>query len=244
MRRPKLRDTIKNPRYEGIFIELFNINQFEWLTRKFANTINYEYYILHSGDKLVSKILLTDEFSSRLVTEEYPDSFVITRDDKHYIITDSLIDKMKSAAQVIFNKFGDKWNRIYALLVEEQYNPIHNYNMKEIISSEKLTSNTRKQKTKVTTSLGTSSYTYGYNSATETPTDKVASNNTISGNLDDNIITDNGGDESTITTEKSGNIGVTTTQKMVVDELDIRLKNIFNDIIFKDVDSILCLSVY
>lgn len=237
--RKRLIETITNPYHDGIFKELFNLEQFEWLTEDNVNEINIEYYYHHSGDKYISKMYERTELINLRVLAG--NKFVLVN---NFYVSVNPENSLVNLAKIIYNKFHDKWNRIWNLLVEEHYNPIHNYNMTELETRALANSNTRKQKTNITTSSGNSEYTYGYNETNETPTGKTSSSITSTGDLDDNQIQDSGTDTGTIAHTKSGNIGVTTTQKMLVDEMNVRDRFNFFNIIYKDVDSILCLSVY
>ena len=130
---------------------------------------------------------------------------------------------LEKVASIIVNKFGDKWNRLYDAFITSVYNPIENYSMTEI---EKTNS-----KVKVTSS-GTAG-TYGFNSDTSVPTGESSTETTSEGNADDN--------NRELT--RSGNIGVTTTQRMLQSELELRKWN-FTDMLYQDVDSICTLSIY
>lgn len=52
-----------------------------------------------------------------------------------------------------------------------------------------------------------------------------------------------GTEDTTKTLTRSGNIGVTTSQQMIESEIALRKHNYY-DIIFKDIDNLLCLSIY
>lgn len=53
---------------------------------------------------------------------------------------------------------------------------------------------------------------------------------------------DTHGTEHTLT--RSGNIGVTTSQQMIQSERDLWMWNFFNNVVFKDLDTFLCLHIY
>ena len=49
----------------------------------------------------------------------------------------------------------------------------------------------------------------------------------------------------TVTTNKGGNLGVTTTQQMLISELDFRASyNFFNNLVYKNVDEVLTSKIY
>lgn len=103
-------------------------------------------------------------------------------------------------------------------------------------SSQKTTTNNLDDDTNSTTTLtnNLSDNTTTSNTQTNNLTDTVESANTQTTSQEHN---------STRTLEKGGNLGITTTQQMIEAELELRQKNFF-DIVFKDIDSIMCLKVY
>ena len=90
----------------------------------------------------------------------------------------------------------------------------------------------------VKSNLVTDNDVYGFNSSTPVPSSKT----TNSGAKLDNEETES--ETGTRDLERSGNIGVTTSQQMLQSELDLRDGYNFYDGIMSDVDSILCLLVY
>lgn len=180
----------------GIFHALKGIatgESFEWLDND--EYLDITYYVSHSGEKYASRFYLT-----------------MLEHDK----------TISDIANIIFNKFSDKWKRIYDAIMME-YNPINNYDM---VENEKVNS-------KITSTVGTDNKTYGFGSTTAAPTDEGASTSTIEGLKDDNFR------ELT----RSGNIGVTTSAQLLAGELEVR-KNIFIDIVMNDIDTIMCLKLY
>lgn len=89
---------------------------------------------------------------------------------------------------------------------------------------------------------------HGTNDTTETETRNLTDNNTETidttesetRNLSDNRSHSN---NSRRTLERSGNIGVTTTQQMITSELELWQWNFFKSV-FADIDSICCLDIY
>ena len=118
---------------------------------------------------------------------------------------------------LIMNK--DNWLKIQESLLAD-YNPIDNYSMEEhesMNSKIKSTSNSKK---------------YGFNTGDEPVGDYDVDNET-SGNKEDNYRD----------LTRSGNIGVTTPQKLISSELELRRNKLFN-IIMNDIDKMLCLLCY
>lgn len=181
---------------------------FQHLFRRYAETylqnaidLDNEYYLLRSYQKTISPLF-----------------------EKLYKFNEeSILGTYAQLTSIIYNKFGDKWARLYSALVETEYNPIENYNSVEVENvASKITS-----KTKATNDV------YGFNSTDAVPSTENGTETETGGNADEN--------ERQLT--RSGNIGVTTTQQMLESEIELRKKN-FYDILFKDVDTLLTIEVY
>lgn len=170
------------------------------------------------------------------------------------------------AAETV-NTFREAWDNIYAALTAD-YNPINNYSMTE--SGEDTRTNTGTQSTSGTRS-GTETETpnltntttgennssgglYGFNSAESVPSDTThgtnTNTNTQSGTVNTNTSdtttstrTDDLTEKNIHTFERSGNIGVTTSQQMIESELELRKKQ-FYSIVYSNIVNHLCLSVY
>ena len=182
----------------GIFHALKSIasgDSFEWLDN--GEYLDIDYYVSHSGEKYASKFYLTMLEHNKDIT---------------YI------------ANIIYNRFSEKWKRIYDAMMKE-YNPIENYSM---VEDENINTN-------ITNTSNGSSNVFGFNTESE---DGVSHNknevsNTTTGNFNDNHRQ----------LKRAGNIGVTTSQQMLESELEIR-KNIFIETVMNDIDSIMCLKIY
>lgn len=124
--------------------------------------------------------------------------------------------------EIIYNKFYSNWERLYKSLFAN-YNPIHNYSMEE---DEKVNS-------KTTITNDNSNDVYGFNSSQSSPTDKSHSSTTTEGSDDDNKRN----------LVRKGNVGVTSTQRMITEELKLRETKYF-ELIYKDIDSLLTLKIY
>lgn len=132
-------------------------------------------------------------------------------------------EAIQKLADIIYTKFNKNWDRLYESYTLD-YNPIHNYNMDDEI----------KNASKITSNSSNNASTYGFNDDTgPQPVNDNSYSTTTEGLLDDNKTVQH----------KEGNIGVTTSQKMLSDELKLRKWNFFEYII-KDIDSILCLRIY
>ena len=183
-----------------------------------------------------------------------PEGF--TADDKNILINNLLMetaeleviypdpDFMKSAIEAWSGKEVINWDRLYKLMLME-YNPIENYNRVEDSDNQNRGSTTHSGKD------------IAQGSASDTITNHITSfdsndlqthdrSQDISGTTDEvrhgHVITDTTGYH--LHSQISGNIGVTTSQQMAEQELDITPKlNIF-DIIIKSFISRFCLLVY
>ena len=84
----------------------------------------------------------------------------------------------------------------------------------------------------------------GTDDTTETKTNNLTTDKDITDTETRQLVTANDSTHTTERTlEKAGNIGVTTTQKMVMDELEAWQWTFFQSV-FEDIDSICCLDIY
>lgn len=134
-------------------------------------------------------------------------------------------------ASSIINKFRESWNKIYDAMTTE-YAPLENYDM-----TQKETPNVTHAKT-VKQDLTTENDGYGFNSGDAVHVSKSKISGASLNNEETNTET------GTRDLTRHGNIGVTTSQQMLLSEIDLRSKYHFIEQIFNDVDSILCLLVY
>lgn len=212
----------------GIFTKISNIEgqPFTWLTNDVALELDNDYYLSHSGDKVISP------FVRRLET---------LKDDG------KILDVLLKVANYIIQKYRDKWNKVYDAFIESNYNPIENYSMVQVETPDiKKTSNAKTNTDVKTTTHGDSSTdTYGFNSANSVPTGKAEADTdvTVTGNKDNNYTDVEETETGTRRLTRSGNIGVTTSQQMLQSEIELRKFN-FVDMIMNDVDMIMCLHVY
>lgn len=158
-------------------------------------------------------------------------------------------------ASVLYNMFYQKWMRLYET-TQLIYNPIENYSMTETIevktehtenvdATRKYDGNTENENS---TNSNVTHDTFGFNSSSGRPSDKSTDAKTGTGNVtesstgSDKTDTDFNGTETT-THERSGNIGVTTTQQMLIEERKV-LSYRYLDEIFNDIDTLLTISTY
>lgn len=114
--------------------------------------------------------------------------------------------------------YGDKWTKLYISLVTAQYDALSNYDIEEEETPDIEVSNTTRDNV------------YGFDDTSE---DGVESN------LKAYISNTTGSNTKT----KVGRDGRVTAQKLLEQELNIR-KNLFYEILFSDIDSMLALKIY
>ena len=195
---------------------------YDWYT----STLDFEYLYSHSGDKFISPLVQK-----------------LLEDDN--TITTLNLEKL---VNVIKNKYIDKWNRLFDVLSED-YNALENYNMYE-----KETPNITKDKhtetnVEITVSGGGSSQSnvFGFNTTSEdgVPNAIASADNssTTSGETKDNYSDVTDTETGTRELERNGNIGVTSSQQLLEQELEVRKHNIY-ELMYEDVDSLLTLDIY
>lgn len=198
------------------------------LVNAFINSDNYidineDYFIGYSADKYISPLT-----------------------NKLYENNDDLEVLSRKIAKIIYRRFAVKWKKIYDALMT-QYNPLENYSMLEERTPELTTEETENVNSEVTTNRETnaSSKYKGFNASdpvTITTTDGSEDVTTSGASADNEThrVIENTGKE---TLTRSGNIGVTTSQQMLESEFKVRQYD-FYKMIYNDIDSILCLSIY
>ena len=185
--------------------------------------LDYDYLLGYSADKYLSPLAV-----------------------KLYKQSENPDDVSDNIAPIIYTRFAEKWKKIYDALMTE-YNPLENYSMEEIRTPDLAFDETENQKTGMNTKRETSaSNSYkGFNA-----NDPVLMNKTdgeenvdVTGAKLDNEVTKSTTHTGTETLTRSGNIGVTTSQQMLESEFKVRQYD-FYKMIYNDIDSILCLSIY
>ena len=207
--------------------------------------LDYEYHGNRSGNKYVSPLV------------------------RNLLNADGELTSTERArlAMIIFNKFKEKWDKLYATL-ELEYNPIENYRMteeEEITDDKNITDSYVRDRDVSGTNTGSitnalsdtetiNNQVYGFDNGEPTNKDKsvdsTSSINTQTNNLanseSEDINDSNAHNEDNIQNRsltRSGNIGVTTSQQMIESERNLWKWN-FYDTVFKDIDSVLTLKIY
>lgn len=206
------------------------------------NYLDVDYLIGYSADK----------FLSPLAVKLY-EFYLKDIDD----ITNAIVP-------IIINRFGSKWKKLWDAL-NTQYKPLDNYSMLEErtpdITKETTFDTTDERTPDLTkTTNGTGNTTtdgetdiFGFNSTSGNPSSSMTGNQTDT--ITDRTETETGTDTATKTgtitdtesgketIERSGNIGVTSSQQMLEQEWQVRQHD-FYEMIYRDIDSILCLKTY
>lgn len=141
--------------------------------------------------------------------------------------------------QLAYTEFTRNWIDVFKVLAIE-YKPLENYNMIESnheylqLDNIKHTNNNESTTTDKTTTFDDSTFrnnTQTTDNSTNTQTTEYMNNLTDDNNINSNQIT-------TVKNMKSGNLGVTTSQKMLQAEIDIRIKNYVKRMVKEFVDEI------
>ena len=186
-------------------------------------TLNQDYYLSHSNDKYVSPFV-----------------------EKLYDDGKSATEITSFVASIVYNRFGVKWKKIYDALMTE-YNPLENYSMEEERTPDLSFEETQNEKSDIKTERETSatnSYK-GFNASDPVVVNKTDGEENVetSGAKLDNEVSKTTTHTGSETLTRSGNIGVTTSQQMLESEFKVRQYD-FYKMIYNDIDSVLCLSVY
>lgn len=119
MKENRLTDTVDWLSGNGIFTVMASNNSLPWADNTTPIDLDYDYYGNHSGNKITS--CLVDKLS-----------------DKNGELS---TENMERLARIIFSKYHENWERAwYALSLE--YNPIHNYDGDETVTTERTYENT------------------------------------------------------------------------------------------------------
>lgn len=138
-------------------------------------------------------------------------------------------------------------------VVQAEYNPIENYNMIEHIHDytdteggvNKVTNTHSGGYTDETKDHTTENAIYGFDSTTSPkPSDKTTEGGTVERTYDDDKTETETEFDKHTDTDRSGNIGTTTSQMMLQSQIDLWQWNFYNNYLFPVVDSVLTLLIY
>lgn len=230
--------------------------------------LDIDYFYGHSAEKYFSPLMiklleiacdLNGYTIDDLINHNVPDvdlSAIVEDLQKH--------DSICHLCEIIYQRFAFKWKKIWDAL-KTQYKPLDNYSMLEErtpdITKETTYDTTDERTPDLTkTTNGTGNTTtdgetniFGFNSTSGNPSSSMSGNQTDT--ITDRTETETGTDTATKTgtitdtesgketIERSGNIGVTSSQQMLEQEWQVRQHD-FYEMIYRDIDSILCLETY
>lgn len=216
----------------GIFDALEFIGaELPWKDSTESIILDIEYFGNRSGGKFVAPVIMN----------LLGDSLELTESDRVLL------------ARIIWSKFGEPWKHLWETNVVA-YNPIHNYNMTDRRELAKGESETKVgQGSSVDTTehgrgIESKDYIAGINNTDDGG--KLSDRNEYQESGETEVSgTSNRKDDSVRasneveTTVRSGNIGVTTTQKMIAEDRELWIWNFF-DQVYRDIDSVLALPFY
>lgn len=206
----------------------------------FTDSMDADYLTTHSGTKSVSNAVLAYLAKYGEDVEGAP---------VRVLSSVGII----ALAKLIWQRYGDAWEHIYNALIAE-YEPLENYKMHEETSPD-LTDTygvsddyEKRRHTETNADVDTETSVYGFNSSSPVPSGKTNTNGTALNNNAEDVETQKGTrtEKKTgkTTVDRSGNIGVTTSQQMLESEIQIRIKNHMDDIIYNDCDQVLTTAGY
>jgi hypothetical protein len=164
----------------------------------------------------------------------------------------------KTFVAVIFTIYKDKWLKLFNNIFLQEYNPIWNVDGTETETREfthgKITTETKALTTEtdgennVVNNI-TQNQRNGFNSSTPVDTEKSTNNGSSNGNTTTaetgtDTFVNSGKDIESFTKTRGGNIGVTSTQNMLEQELELRRKFNYFEIVKTDIINELSLNIY
>ena len=219
-------------RFNNINFNPFNM--LNWLQNEDKNSLWINYLYNHSGNKEESCLL-----------------------SNYVFVNDNSLDILNN---IVKNIYLDKWNKLYNVLNSE-YNPIENYNRVEnttinntgnettnenINNSEVLTgghtNNNTNENTHKVSAFNDANFSNDSNDVNNSTDDFIYNNETKTNTGTNTSSKNNTGTNETHSTI-SGNIGVTTTQQMIVSEIELRKYNLVNEF-YSDLDNLLTIGIY
>lgn len=142
---------------------------------------------------------------------------------------------LERIARIIYSKYRISWSRL-CRTIRLSYDPISNYDMTE--TEETNDDDSSNSSTHGETNGEGNNNFYGFNSVNPVPDSK--NNNTAITNMNAEVVTKK---DTKRTLKRSGNIGVTTTQQMIVSEREVWTWNFFN-VVFDNVKEVLTIPYY
>lgn len=229
-RTPILREVFPDWAHRGgIFDALYHEGDLPWESAVVDEILDVDYFGNRSGAKFPSPVVM------QLLNDDGE-----LADSSRYMLAD-----------IILAKFKEPWLHLWNTNVAA-YEPLHNYSITE--SRQLAREDTRDSKDKASnvsqvngSSVDqTNNDVYGFNSTDSVPSSKSdESSGSVTESTDASERDQNEkkkvGEVEELT--RKGNIGVTTTQRLLEEERRLWLWNFF-DQIYKDIDSVLSLPIY
>ena len=204
--------------YYGIFDELAikaDETMANYINDTNKDTLNFMYYFNRSGDKPISRLY------QRLY--DFKVGGVETEDTEYYKKIMSVM------ADIVINKYGALWNKLYEELSKE-YDALYSH-QEEHVETPNITIT---DDGNVSVNSKVNAEVYGFNSSSPSG---------------DNDTTNTGSQESNATRKESGTRETTTKyydnpSRAISSEIDFRFSNQLYERIFKDLDSLMALPTY
>lgn len=218
----------------GIFSYLSAVADMPWKEAEnvYDEVLDIAYFGNHSGSKFCAPIVkLSIDAETGYVTEA----------------------ARVTIAKILVSKYLRNWKHLWDTN-NAVYNPIHNYDMAEdrnVIKADSMSENGGTMGTDITSHGRTNTemdYKYGLNTDTDNPKPSDRIDSTEGGETSTESETSdhrnrvNAGEEQE-SIHRAGNIGVTTTQKLIQEERDLWIWNFF-DQVFNDLDRELALMLH
>ena len=199
----------------------------DWLSDN-ATYLDQGYLYRHAPSKEISReveIVLENGGGNNDPTGPYPDLWTLNQASVSYLMYG------------FFVEYGDNIAKIIAAM-ETNYKPLENYSMEEKTTPDLTDTNTAKSNVRTTGS----NKVYGFNSATAVPVTDTQTDTATQGadTANQSVLKRTG----TNTVTRSGNIGVTTSQQMLISELDLRESRCVEEMIYRFLDHILTCGAY
>ena len=199
----------------------------DWLSDN-ATYLDQGYLYRHAPSKEISReveIVLENGGGNNDPTGPYPDLYTLTDASVSYLMNGFYIEYGENIAKII-------------AAMQTQYKPLENYSMEEKTTPNLTDTNTAKSNVRTTGS----NKVYGFNSATAVPVTDTQTDTATQGadTANQSVLKRTG----TNTVTRSGNIGVTTSQAMLISELDLRESRCVEEMIYRFLDHILTCGAY
>ena len=201
-------------------------------------------YLVHSADKIVTKEVIMDIMCDSDSAEFFEKILVgFTKDDLRSAINYTRGNTLRRAVEEFMARSWANIASIYDAYTTE-YKPLENYSMIEDTDYTPLAKQTVKSSNKSKTDTTTDVGVFGFNSTVAVPSSSTDSGTTQL-KADNEMETETSYDGKADNThhERSGNIGVTTSQQMLESEIKLRKLEIL-EMIFQGLDEVICQSVY